>query len=873
MVAMARTLLVALALATFVSCGHGRQSGVRSLASGVQKTNGNGVLGSVFDSGLKTQDSGLALDAVLRDIDAYPVPKGVSAETWAMLATELKKLLVARSVDGKTLSIAPTGNLCKVTDLAAVSNPAGTQATVTWTEALAGDCNNDGEVSIADLQPIAAHYGESSSGPGSPAYLADADESGEVGITDLQPIAADYSMHIEGYEVWRGHYNGASTDWEATFRPNVGNPANTSFSADRPSPAPVSTRPTYTYLDDISALADKTTVRYKVVPFGDGVGGVESNEAIMPAPGPPYWVSGTVTDSGVGGLAGVLLTLTPGGYNATTQANGAFVITGVPNGSYTLTPMKNGYSFSPMFRNVTVSGADVTGQDFVASVSYSVSGAVTEQGVGLGGVSLTLTPGGLNATTQTDGTYTLTGVANGSYTLTPAMIGYTFTPTNRTVTVTNADVTAQFFTATHVSNFSVSGTVVLSSTGAPQSGVTLTLSPGGYDATTQADGTYAITGVAAGSYALAPSKGGMEFAPASRRVVVSASDVTGQDFAGDAVALADSPWPKFRGNARNTGLSPYVGAQTNAVKWMHAMAFNESSSPAIGADGTLYVGSGDHSVYAFNPLDGSVKWTHATGGVVASSPAIGADGTVYIGSDDGNVYALNPADGSVKWSTPVTHPWSSPAIGADGTVCISGYALDPADGSVKWTYPGSSSIGSSPAVGADGTLYSGGCAINPDGSIKWSSPIGGAASSPAIGVDSTVYVGSVNHNLYALDPSDGSVKWAHVTGGIIGGSPAIDSDGTVYIGSDDDWVYALNPADGGVKWTFATGGNVSGSATIGADGTVYIGSADGNVYALNALDGSVKWSYPAATGTSSSPAIGGDGTVYVNGGSLCAFGP
>jgi outer membrane protein assembly factor BamB len=35
-----------------------------------------------------------------------------------------------------------------------------------------------------------------------------------------------------------------------------------------------------------------------------------------------------------------------------------------------------------------------------------------------------------------------------------------------------------------------------------------------------------------------------------------------------------------------------------------------------------------------------VNWAIATGGSSNSSPAIGADGTVYVGSDDGKVYAI-----------------------------------------------------------------------------------------------------------------------------------------------------------------------------------------------------------------------------------------
>ena len=48
-----------------------------------------------------------------------------------------------------------------------------------------------------------------------------------------------------------------------------------------------------------------------------------------------------------------------------------------------------------------------------------------------------------------------------------------------------------------------------------------------------------------------------------------------------------------------------------------------------------------NNLYAFNP-DGTQKWVFPTGGIVTSSPALGADGTVYVGSHDNNFYAINP---------------------------------------------------------------------------------------------------------------------------------------------------------------------------------------------------------------------------------------
>ena len=103
--------------------------------------------------------------------------------------------------------------------------------------------------------------------------------------------------------------------------------------------------------------------------------------------------------------------------------------------------------------------------------------------------------------------------------------------------------------------------------------------------------------------------------------------------------LADSAWPKFRGKAMNNARSVGSGA-TGAQKWTFLTGDNVQSSPAIGADGTVYVGSRDNKVYALDGATGAKKWEFLTGGFVESSPAVGADGTVYVGSFDGKVYAI-----------------------------------------------------------------------------------------------------------------------------------------------------------------------------------------------------------------------------------------
>ena len=70
---------------------------------------------------------------------------------------------------------------------------------------------------------------------------------------------------------------------------------------------------------------------------------------------------------------------------------------------------------------------------------------------------------------------------------------------------------------------------------------------------------------------------------------------------GGSHGLAEAPWPKFHQNNRNVGVSPHVGAQTATLRWKYQTGDYIQSSPAVAADGTVYVGSWDRYLYAIGP--------------------------------------------------------------------------------------------------------------------------------------------------------------------------------------------------------------------------------------------------------------------------------
>jgi hypothetical protein len=82
-----------------------------------------------------------------------------------------------------------------------------------------------------------------------------------------------------------------------------------------------------------------------------------------------YTISGTILAAGVG-LAGV--TVSDGTRSAVTATDGTYTITAVPNGTYTLTPTKSKVGFYHPTLAAVVSGANLTGKDFVGYTEYMI---------------------------------------------------------------------------------------------------------------------------------------------------------------------------------------------------------------------------------------------------------------------------------------------------------------------------------------------------------------------------------------------------------------------------------------------------------------------------------------------------------------------
>ena len=298
--------------------------------------------------------------------------------------------------------------------------------------------------------------------------------------------------------------------------------------------------------------------------------------------------------------------------------------------------------------------------------------------------------------------------------------------------------------------------------------------------------------------------------------------------------------------------------------------------PAVGLDGTVYVGSLD-ALYAISPR-GKLQWTSRRWATL-SPPAVAGDGTVYFGLR--RRAPLRGAGGRLKWAVPLQNcAFSSPALGQRRHRLrrlqrLAATAISPA-GEIAWRFAGQGPhLGDAGASCATATCCS---ARTTPGSTRWAPAARARACSRRAARCARHRPWAGRHRLlrlrrralYALDaagqtrwvfspappsspprpsPPTAPSWWARPTTTSTPSAPTaasggrcrparpwprrrpIAADGTVFVGCDDGTVWSIG-ADGRRRWTYKTGGTVFSSPAIAPDGTVYVGSADGRLYAF-----------------------------------------
>lgn len=295
---------------------------------------------------------------------------------------------------------------------------------------------------------------------------------------------------------------------------------------------------------------------------------------------------------------------------------------------------------------------------------------------------------------------------------------------------------------------------------------------------------------------------------------------------GDVVVPGDS------GVVRRVGPEGDVrwrAATDPAVRGIHG-------TPAV-ADGLVYVGAYEGSLYAFDVETGIRRWKAGLGDAIGASPAY-LDGVVYVAVEyfepSGAVFGVDAATGDVVWEDhwPTNHPHSSPAVDAEA-----GYL----------------------AVGSnDGYLY--GWEF-PSMERAWRFETGDAIKGPVATYDGAAFFGSWDHHVYRVDLETGEADWAFEADADVMTGPGIDEGaGRVYVGSHDDHLYALDVETGEADWAFETGGMLLGCPAV-TEEAVLVGSYDGYCYCVEKGTGEQRWRAPGEGWVTSTPLVH-DGAVY-----------
>ncbi len=144
--------------------------------------------------------------------------------------------------------------------------------------------------------------------------------------------------------------------------------------------------------------------------------------------------------------------------------------------------------------------------------------------------------------------------------------------------------------------------------------------------------------------------------------------------------------------------------------------------------------------------------------------------------------------------------------------------------------------------------------------VDWVVRTGDEVRSSASHAGGAVYVGSYDGYLYAIDETDGTVRWRFRTQRGIVSRPLPTAEAVIF-GSEDRNVYAVSRQNGREIWSFRTNMAVRSSGAAD-ERACFIGSDDGFVYRLERARGTVGWRYRTWGPVRSTPALAGSLVIF-----------
>jgi outer membrane protein assembly factor BamB len=255
-------------------------------------------------------------------------------------------------------------------------------------------------------------------------------------------------------------------------------------------------------------------------------------------------------------------------------------------------------------------------------------------------------------------------------------------------------------------------------------------------------------------------------------------------------------WPMFRGNINRTGTAKTKPLTKPLLYWI--IELGPMISSPVFEGGFLYIATLTGRIFCLDILRREIKWHQNMGSPIVSSPLIMDDMVICATFDS----------------------WINNDISESNFV----YSLNKKNGNMIWK------------VQTDGDIFSSPC------------PIG-----------NNIVLGSMDHNMYLLDPK-GEIVWKYETNGQIWSSPSY-YDNMIYFGSDDGFIYSVC-SNGSLNWKSKLNGRVRSSSPCLSKDLLFIGTHEGGMYCLDRIDGSIKWDKTILKPVLSSPLLVKDRIVF-----------
>lgn len=359
---------------------------------------------------------------------------------------------------------------------------------------------------------------------------------------------------------------------------------------------------------------------------------------------------------------------------------------------------------------------------------------------------------------------------------------------------------------------------------------------------------------------------------AARKKGFTRRSLLGAGFGVAAAALAGGAFYLWRTEPKP--LPPVPGPQ---VRWRYLINSN-ATTPALEANGAVYVGTADGHFYALDAASHSLRWAYDAGAAIRPQDPVAEKGAVYFCDVNGAVYKLDD-DPSIT-SDEKRLLWRflnpralvlTPALSA-GVLYVSCqhyrlFAVNSRTGAIIWTASPPFNPTSPPTL--DGArLYV--AALDAVFALEsstnapiWKTPVGGLIQASMPLSNGSLYACMKSSKAFAFDARTGKQRWSFSTSTLIFAPPVVDeSGGTVYVGDQNGYLYALDAQTSKLRWRQKLDSAVVSTKLITR--RLYAASSNGYLYAIEAGTGFIRWQAVVGQGVVS-PLGASANTLYVGG--------